>query len=133
MQMIMLEGTLVREPEYRNGISAGGFEWESVDLYVEELGVENASVYKCGGFGKIVSRVRDFNLGAGAILKLVLKLESRAGSGVHEGKYFTSLSIESFDYQGINDSVVGVVEGAGIVDNMADDFEVGDIGGDLPF
>ena len=134
MQMVMLEGTLIKDPEYRNGVSKGGFEWESVDLYVDELGVEKASVFKCGGFGKIASRVRDYNLLSGSIVSLVLKVESRGGSGEYAGKYFTSLSIESFEYNGVNDGDVGVVD-SGVVSSgvIEEDFEVGDISGDLPF
>jgi len=139
--MIKLDGTMVKEPEYREGVSASGFEWESVDLYIEEGGVEKPSVFKCGGFGKIAKQVRDMNLMPGSVLSLILRVDSRQGSGVHEGKWFMSLGIESMDFVGMNNSADGVVEeqvfseNSGNVNSQAevmfDNTDV--IDGDLPF
>jgi len=142
MQIIRLEGTLVKDPEFRSGVSLSGFEWESVDLYVEEGGVEKPSVYKVGGFGKIVNKVRDYNLQKGGLVECMLRVDSREGTGVHEGKFFMSLGIEGFDYKGMNNSATGVNENGypvikndPVVVDKGDDilFSDGAIDDDLPF
>lgn len=116
---------MVREPEYRSGVSGNGFEWESVDLYVEENGVEKPQVFKFGSFGGLSKKIIDMGLKVGSVLEIVFKIESREGKGDFAGKYFVNLGLESVNYLRMNDGVDG-----GVV-NVASDVPVDDMFGEV--
>ena len=136
MQLIRFEGTMVREPEYRSGVSGNGFEWESVDLYVEENGVEKPQVFKFGSFGGLSKKIIDMGLKVGSVLEIVFKIESREGKGDFAGKYFVNLGLESVNYLRMNDGVDGGVVNVDSevpVDDMFGEVGSFDINDDLPF
>lgn len=116
---------MVREPEYRSGVSGNGFEWESVDLYVEENGVEKPQVFKFGSFGGLSKKIIDMGLKVGSVLEIVFKIESREGKGDFAGKYFVNLGLESVNYLRMNDGIDG-----GVV-NVASDVPIDDIFGEV--
>lgn len=116
---------MVREPEYRSGVSGNGFEWESVDLYVEENGVEKPQVFKFGSFGGLSKKIIDMGLKVGSVLEIVFKIESMEGKGDFAGKYFVNLGLESVNYLRMNDGVDG-----GVV-NVASDVPVDDMFGEV--
>lgn len=109
MKVMEFVGTLVKEPDYLEGVSGNGFVWSKINLVLEEDGSD--FVYSFGKFGNKAEVINNMGLMIGDKVRIFYLIECRAGSGDYEGKYFTSLVIESIEYLGKNDGIDGIMEG----------------------
>ena len=109
MKAMEFVGTLIKDPDYLEGVSGNGFGWSKISLVIEEDGSD--FVYCFGKFGNKAKVINDMGLVVGDKVRVIYLIECRAGSGEYEGKYFTSLVIESVEYLGKNDGIDGIMEG----------------------
>jgi len=109
MKVMEFVGTLIKDPDYLEGISGNGFGWSKISLVIEEDGSD--FVYCFGKFGNKAKVINDMGLVIGDKVRVIYLIECREGTGDYDGKYFTSLVIESVEYLGKNDGIDGIMEG----------------------